>query len=156
MRSGAKFGMWSTCDQKLVRNFHAPLGPTGQMRCESRQCQSDRVLWGFPSTVALQVCRVLQMRWNLSKFPHVPSSNVANSRSSWFLGINSIQSLLERDLFLDASSWKLTMFSNQHFDSLVLHSDQNERNDVHIVSAQQNSSPRLLASHDNPWRLSAS
>ena len=49
-------------------------------------------------------CRVLQTRWNLSKFPHVPSANIANSRSSWFLGIISIQFLLERNLFLDASA----------------------------------------------------
>ena len=55
-------------------------------------------------------CRILQMQWNLSKFPHVPSLNIANPRSSWFLGINLIQSFFERDLFLDASSWKLTTF----------------------------------------------
>ena len=38
-------------------------------------------------------CRIPQMRWNLPKFPHVPSSNIANSQSSRFLGINPIQSL---------------------------------------------------------------
>ena len=56
-------------------------------------------------------CRILMTRWNLQKFPHVPSLNVAISRSPWFFGINPNQSLLEGDLLLDASLRKLITFS---------------------------------------------
>ena len=65
--------------------------------------------------ILIAKCRILKMRWNLSKFPHIPSMNIVISRSSWFFGVNPNQSLLEGDLLLDASLRKLTIFSIDSF-----------------------------------------
>ena len=49
--------------------------------CKSREGEIIRLDNELSPKVNPCSCRILKMRWNLSKFPHVPSLNVAISRS---------------------------------------------------------------------------